>query len=81
MTGAEIVGGCQEAKMHWMRELLLKQTEEPERSGNDGRGDDEFLQQHYIVNALASIKPLLSNPEALEEFRVFENRDQKKILV
>lgn len=69
MTGAEIVGACQEAKIQWMREAVLKlETKE-----------DGFEQQDCVVNALMSVKPLLSNPEALEEFQVFENRDKKKI--
>ncbi len=70
MTGAEIVGACQEAKIQWMREAVLKL--EPAKEGG-------FQQQDCIVNALMSIKPLLSNPEALEEFHVFESRDKKKI--
>ena len=70
MTGAEIVGACQEAKIQWMREAVLKL--EPAK-------EDGFQQQDCIVNALMSIKPLLSDPEALEEFQVFENRDKKKI--
>lgn len=73
MTGAEIVGACQEAKIHWMREVIL----DPQLARGDSSNNDECQQQDCIVNALMSIKPLLSNPEALEEFQVFENREKK----
>ena len=73
MTGAEIVGACQEAKIQWMRESILNY----EPLEGDGKNEDGFREQDCIVNALMSIKPLLSNPEALEEFQVFENRDKK----
>jgi SpoVK/Ycf46/Vps4 family AAA+-type ATPase len=73
MTGAEIVGACQDAKIQWMRESILNY----EPLGGDGKNEDELREQDCIVNALMSIKPLLSNPEALEEFQVFENRDKK----
>ena len=69
MTGAEIVGACQEAKIQWMRECILKiETKE-----------ETLQQQDCVVDALVSVKPLLSNPEALEEFRVFENQGKKTI--
>jgi SpoVK/Ycf46/Vps4 family AAA+-type ATPase len=74
MTGAEIVGACQEAKIQWMRETVLKY----ETAGGNNRNESEFRQQDCIVDALMSVKPLLSDPEALEEFQVFENRDKKK---
>ena len=83
MTGAEIVGACQEAKIHWMRETFLSDdsTSDDPASDNPATGgsiiENEFFQQDYIVNALMSIKPLLSNPEALKEFQIFENRDKK----
>jgi SpoVK/Ycf46/Vps4 family AAA+-type ATPase len=72
MTGAEIIGACQEAKLRWMRETFLNDPScEP----------DAVFQQDYIVNALMSVKPLLSNPQALEEFQVFENRDKKCVFI
>jgi SpoVK/Ycf46/Vps4 family AAA+-type ATPase len=73
MTGAEIVGACQEAKIQWMRESILNY----EPLEGEGKNEEGFREQDCIVNALMSIKPLLSNPEALEEFQVFENRDKK----
>jgi len=78
MTGAEIVGACQEAKIHWMRETYLGLDPDSGNSRNEFK--DEFTQQDYIVNALMAVKPLLSNREALEEFRIFENRDKKGFL-
>jgi len=78
MTGAEIVGACQEAKIHWMKETFLSDDSASDKPATDSSIiEDEFFQQDYIVNALMSIKPLLSNPEALEEFQIFENRDKK----
>lgn len=72
MTGAEIIGACQEAKLRWMRETFLNDPScEP----------DAVFEQDYIVNALMSVKPLLSNPQALEEFQVFENRDKKSVSI
>ena len=73
MTGAEIVGACQEAKIQWMKEAII--NVESVGGGNEKNG--KFQQQDCIVNALLSVKPLLSNPEALDEFRVFENREKK----
>ena len=68
MTGAEIVGACQEAKLHWMRDNLpsdLACTTEVQ------------FKQDYVVNALMFVKPLLSDPLALEEFQIFEKLDKK----
>ena len=75
MTGAEIVGACQEAKIQWMREVILN-IESVRVADTNETG---FHQQDCIMDALMSIKPLLSNPQALKEFQVFENRDKKQI--
>ncbi len=75
MTGAEIVGACQEAKIQWMRESILKL----ETKAGESKNEITFQQQDCVVDALMSVKPLLSNPEALEEFRVFENQGKKTI--
>jgi SpoVK/Ycf46/Vps4 family AAA+-type ATPase len=72
MTGAELVGACQEAKMQWMRDAFLD-----DNKSNSTIADVKKIRQDYIVNALKSVKPLLSNPQALEEFRIFETRDKK----
>ena len=68
MTGAEIVGACQEAKLHWIRDNLLS---------DPTRMTEAMFKQDYIFNAIMSVKPLLSDPSALEEFRIFEKRDNK----
>mmetsp|Transcript_6536 Transcript_6536/g.7561 ORF Transcript_6536/g.7561 Transcript_6536/m.7561 type:complete len:1038 (+) Transcript_6536:93-3206(+) len=72
MTGAEIIGGCQDAKLRWMRETFL----------NTPSCKPNLLFQHdYIVDALMSVNPLLSNPQVLEEFQVFGNYDTKSSFV
>ena len=78
MTGAEILGACQEAKIQWMREKILPTDQDSGTMRDESK--DDFTQQDCIVNSLMSVKPLLSNPEALEEFRIFENRDKKGFL-
>jgi len=75
MTGAEIVGACQEAKIHWMREIVL--NTQPARAHDLNKL--KFQPQDCVVDALTNVKPMLSDPEALKEFRVFENREKKKV--
>jgi SpoVK/Ycf46/Vps4 family AAA+-type ATPase len=62
MTGAELVGACQEAKLrllsNWSQQDLVQ--------------DDVSHLQEYFLEVLKSKKPLLSNPVALNEFRLFE---------
>lgn len=67
MTGAEIIGGCHDAKMRWIKKTLRKGSLCESRVG---------CKQDDVMSALSSIKPLLSNPEALEEFQVFANREK-----
>mmetsp|Transcript_18354 Transcript_18354/g.51147 ORF Transcript_18354/g.51147 Transcript_18354/m.51147 type:complete len:511 (+) Transcript_18354:944-2476(+) len=78
MTGAEILGACQKAKIQWMREKIFRTDQDSGTMRDESK--DDFTQQDCIVNSLVSVKPLLSNPEALEEFRIFENRDKKGFL-
>jgi SpoVK/Ycf46/Vps4 family AAA+-type ATPase len=59
MTGAELVGACQEAKMHWMRD-----------------GDSSREPFDYVLKALNGVKPLLSDPLALEPFSIFARGKQ-----
>jgi SpoVK/Ycf46/Vps4 family AAA+-type ATPase len=62
MTGAELVGACQEAKLGMLRDMIT--PPDPEHNTPNI--------QEYLVDALKSKKPLLSDPEALKEFRIFE---------
>jgi SpoVK/Ycf46/Vps4 family AAA+-type ATPase len=73
MTGAELVGACQEAKMHWIREAFLTN----DKPVDSDQCDVHQFHQGYIVDALQSVKPLLSSLQALEEFRVFQNYDKR----
>ena len=62
MTGAELVGACQEAKFEMLRHLINDSV--PERNS--------LRIEKYLVIALKSKKPVLSDPVALKEFRLFE---------
>lgn len=66
MTGAELVGACQEAKFRMLRSAI--------ESGNDIISSFSALgsPQEILVDVLKSMTPLLSDPAALQEFRVFE---------
>jgi SpoVK/Ycf46/Vps4 family AAA+-type ATPase len=66
-TGAELVGACQEAKMRLLRDVMS------EEGGIADRNDEPnySMKQEYLEATLAVTKPLLSDPVALEEFRVF----------
>jgi hypothetical protein len=76
MTGAELVGVCQEAKIRVLREMTAVLDE----TTNKGGGGEDIIQmkQEYIVDALKGIKPLLSDPEALKEFGIFEKSTVKR---
>lgn len=71
MTGAEVVGACQEAKMHWLRDNLLGPHDGAMMDfcvdGGNGASD---LQKH-VLKTMSAVKPLLSDPAALEPFRIF----------
>ena len=66
MTGAEIKGACQEAAMHVLRDSLSNQG-----------GADSFnnmqMRHALLEEALANVRPLLSNPQIMAEFRSFED--------
>lgn len=63
MTGAELVGACQTAKLELVRQWSVQESLEE---------DAVRLQQGAVAAAIQSIKPLLSDQEKLEEFRLFE---------
>ena len=67
MTGAELIGACQSAKMRLLRDML----------SGDRESSLHEMKQEYVEEALDAITPLLSNPRALEEFRMFENNFQR----
>lgn len=69
MTGAELVGACQEAKLEILRHLIQPAAAH-ER-------DTSTIQEH-LVRVLRSKKPLLSDPVALKEFRLFEQHTGKQ---
>ena len=68
MTGAELIGACQSAKMRLLRDML---------SGDRESSLLHEMKQEYVEEALDAIIPLLSNPRALEEFRIFETNFQR----
>ncbi len=65
MTGAELVGACQEAKLRVLRNLT-------EEKVLDQVIQDKSLFQVHLVDVIKSKKTLLSDPKALLEFRLFE---------
>ena len=81
-TGAELVGACQEAKLRLLREVMKSE----EKSNNDANSnlveqkDDAAttqnypMKQGYLEETLSATKPLLSDPAALGEFRVFDKQ-------
>ena len=64
MTGAELIGACQSAKMRLLRDML---------SGDRESSLHDEMKQEYVEEALDAITPLLS----LEEFRIFETNFQR----
>lgn len=64
MTGAEIVGACQEAAMHVLRERLE----------NDSASSTPCMTQTYLEEAFRNVKPLLSNDGILEEYTAFDKQ-------
>jgi SpoVK/Ycf46/Vps4 family AAA+-type ATPase len=62
MTGAEIKGACQEAAMHALRQFTEGKTSEP------------IVRQRDLLHALSLVKPLLSDPFQMENFRLFESK-------
>jgi SpoVK/Ycf46/Vps4 family AAA+-type ATPase len=65
MTGAELVGACQEAKLVILRSIIQKA---------DNQSMDEFRIREELVTVLRSRKPLLSNPDVFNEYRMFDRR-------
>lgn len=60
MTGAELVGACQSAKIMLLRELLVSGTTV------DQEGEVKaIMKQAYLEDALKGVQPLLSSPRAL----------------
>jgi hypothetical protein len=65
MTGAEQVGECQEAKMHWMRNTV--QSSWPEvvhQNGSTSSRSAAVVLQNYVTASISTVKPLLSDPSA-----------------
>lgn len=61
MTGAEIVGACREAAMMAMREML-----------DSGRDEIPAVTENHLITSFKATKPLLSNPDILNEYTRFE---------
>mmetsp|Transcript_31501 Transcript_31501/g.72466 ORF Transcript_31501/g.72466 Transcript_31501/m.72466 type:complete len:254 (+) Transcript_31501:150-911(+) len=59
MTGAEIVGACREAAIQLLREGI-------------GKTIVPAMKQGLLERSLREVKPLLSNPDILEEYIEFE---------
>eukprot|EP00559_Dactyliosolen_fragilissimus_P004157 CAMPEP_0184864026 /NCGR_PEP_ID=MMETSP0580-20130426/13422_1 /TAXON_ID=1118495 /ORGANISM="Dactyliosolen fragilissimus" /LENGTH=874 /DNA_ID=CAMNT_0027362653 /DNA_START=462 /DNA_END=3086 /DNA_ORIENTATION=- len=77
MTGAEIVGACQEAAMIVLREYLqdAKLNSEdsfPERKSKLLRSNIAQVHQMHLIQAFRAVKPLLSNQDVLFEYERFE---------
>lgn len=71
MTGAELVGACQETKLRLLREMITATKEESKGGG------DIYMKQEYVEDSLKAVKPLLSDPKALQEFRLFAQNTKK----
>ncbi|CAJ1931505.1 unnamed protein product [Cylindrotheca closterium] len=66
MTGAEIIGACQTAKMRMLRDMTVHE---------DDTAPNQKFEQDYLVDAIHAVKPFLSNPKNLDHFRSFDNND------
>jgi len=76
MTGAELVGACQEAKMKILRNVLSgRQTNTMEE---EEEKEDKFQFNNHLLRVLQSKKPLLSDPTACQEYRIFERQTAGK---
>ena len=64
MTGAELVGACQEAKLEILRCVIQGTSEDKSMNG--------LRMRDHLVSILRSRKPLLSDPSAFHEYRIFE---------
>jgi SpoVK/Ycf46/Vps4 family AAA+-type ATPase len=74
MTGAEIVGACREAAMRLLRDVTDDNMgNSKNNAGANKNGTRLVMKQEYLEAALGKVKPLLSNPEVLREFRIFDN--------
>lgn len=69
MTGAEIIGACQAAKMRLLRDMT---ADEDITVGNDL---NRRFEQEYLVGAIQAVKPVLANLKILDQFRSFHNDD------
>jgi SpoVK/Ycf46/Vps4 family AAA+-type ATPase len=66
MTGAEIVGACNEAAMVCFREATAN------LSTNNTKLDQLIMKEEYLITALRNVRPLLSNPTIMDEFQSFQ---------
>jgi len=81
MTGAEIQGACQEAAMKALCRHIQQQQQQPNES-HGRQGDNTTpvavlpeMTQSCLLQVLQKVQPMLSNPNMLREFRVFEERN------
>jgi hypothetical protein len=77
MTGAELVGACQEAKMRWMCNILLLSS--PGVFDQDGSLSSQVatLLLGYVKTSIHTVKPLLSDPSALYPCRIFGGKGKQ----
>jgi hypothetical protein len=64
MTGAEQVGACQEAKMHWMRNTLQSSSPEVVHQNGSTSSRSAAVLIEYATTSIHTVKPLLSDPSA-----------------
>jgi SpoVK/Ycf46/Vps4 family AAA+-type ATPase len=82
MTGAEIVGACLQAKTRWLKQSLqlAKESKSEERSNEYSAtnfplpSSSLFGVESILISELRAIKPMLSNPDAVDEFRLFGHK-------
>jgi SpoVK/Ycf46/Vps4 family AAA+-type ATPase len=71
MTGAELIGACQEAKMRWMRFEMVALD-----NRSEGGSQSATFLLHCTADILRSANPILSSRDFLEEFRVFQSHNK-----
>jgi SpoVK/Ycf46/Vps4 family AAA+-type ATPase len=78
MTGAEIVGACQDASMRLLRDFeddnLLSITSALKETSPIHTNSGVLMKQEYLLESFAAVTPLLSKPHALDEFQIFKDR-------
>eukprot|EP00934_Nitzschia_sp_Nitz4_P008903 Nitzschia sp. Nitz4//scaffold50_size126154//34645//37065//NITZ4_003676-RA/size126154-processed-gene-0.166-mRNA-1//-1//CDS//3329553671//8893//frame0 len=68
MTGAELVGACERAKLEWLHQYA---TEHPSAELPTSQENKFSNMQEILERVLASVQPLLADSKQIQEFQAF----------